>query len=137
MAHRRLKWTPRRWLNYFAVRREPKACLGYHWLFDAWGIAWERLTDARIAHALRDVPAQLGLTVVSEPRVASREPEFVAGIVLLAQSHLSLHAFPDRGVLHADLFCCRAFDTAKARAILVELFSVPRFREALRERGPA
>lgn len=36
------------------------------------------------------------------------EPGGITGLVLLAESHLAVHTFPEHGSLCLNLFCCRA-----------------------------
>lgn len=82
--------------------------LGVHWLLDASGCA-NGLTLASLP-ALEDVLVglceALGLTRVSPPQLFGPNAEdggSLMGIVLIAESHLSVHAYPTLGRLHADL----------------------------------
>jgi S-adenosylmethionine decarboxylase len=43
----------------------------------------------------------------------------VSGIVLIAESHISIHTFPDKGFVTLDIFSCRDFDIDAA----IEYFS--------------
>lgn len=116
------------------------APLGWHWVFDARADS-ALLRDERSLHdALSSVPAELGLRVVSPAQSFSHSDggeRSVAGIVLIAESHFSLHAFPDRGVLHGDLFSCRPFDIDRARALLTARFAITAWNETVLDRGEA
>lgn len=107
--------------------------IGTHWIFDGHGAKVSLLDDeAHLRHVLAKLPDALGLTRVNEPQTFRHDGEdqrTLAGVVLLAESHFSLHAFPDQGVLHCDLFSCTQFDLEKARTFMVDAYVVTDFRE--------
>jgi S-adenosylmethionine decarboxylase len=112
--------------------------IGCHWIFDGYGAEAARLDDeALLRQALEGLPDLLGLRKVAPAQSfrheAGRE-RTVAGIVLLAESHLSLHAFPAQGVVHGDLFSCKPFDVEGARGYLTRVFGLRGFHEELLER---
>jgi S-adenosylmethionine decarboxylase len=114
------------------------AQLGWHWIFD--GSAGDdhlACDEQLLARVLEELPTRLELTLVSKPQVFAHRgnPESIAGIVLLAESHFSLHAFPDRGVVHGDLFSCKAFELAIARKCLDEFFHFRELTEQVLDRG--
>jgi len=50
-------------------------------------------------------------------------PQGVTGFALLADSHLSIHTWPEKGVAYCDIFTCGANSTPeKAVEYLVEAF---------------
>ncbi|MCA9639069.1 MAG: S-adenosylmethionine decarboxylase [Polyangiaceae bacterium] len=103
--------------------------LGWHWIVDAFDCDGAALADrGALLRLLTDVPQVLGLRVVGEPQVhieSAPEPLLV-GLVLLAESHFSVHARPAQRVLHADLFSCVRFDVERC---LLELQQAYGFRE--------
>lgn len=48
----------------------------------------------------------------------------VSGIVVIAESHLSVHTWPGKSYLSADFFSCKEFDVEKAKDILFKAFDV-------------
>jgi S-adenosylmethionine decarboxylase len=72
---------------------------------------------------VHEIVDTVGLTPVGEPLWhAFPGPGGVTGLVLLAESHLTVHTFPEHGSLCLNLFCCTARDreataTALARAL--------------------
>ncbi len=58
-----------------------------------------------------------------------------SGFVLIAQSHISLHTFPSRHLVHADIFSCEPFDVEDALATLGEAFLPQRMEWHLLDRG--
>lgn len=115
--------------------------LGLHWVFDGRGCSGPRWNDqAALVEILNEIPAALGLTVVGTPQVFEhRDPsgtvDTFAGIVLIAESHFSVHVRPQDQVVHCDLFSCAAFDVSAARTLVVEAFGCERFEDAVLTRG--
>jgi S-adenosylmethionine/arginine decarboxylase-like enzyme len=114
------------------------ASLGVHWIFD--GVAAPELLadEDRLRRALIEIPDALGMTRVSPPQCFAHlddaQPS-LAGIVLIAESHFSLHLFPQSGVVHGDLFSCRAFAIDTARSHLRELYDIRELHEQVLERS--
>jgi S-adenosylmethionine/arginine decarboxylase-like enzyme len=110
--------------------------LGCHWIFDAFGCPRELLSVAVVRSTLTELPGLLALTTVSEAQVFThRDGEAnVVGIILLAESHFSLHVFPRRGVVHGDLFSCKPYDIAAARAAISDRFRSSDIDEEVLER---
>jgi len=57
-----------------------------------------------------------GLTPVAELFHVFPPPGGVTGVVLLAESHLALHTWPERGVVTLDAFVCNASTDHSAAA---------------------
>jgi S-adenosylmethionine decarboxylase len=83
--------------------------VGEEWVVDARGCAPEALSDLGVLGALFDAMiAGLALRPVGDT-VWHRFPGAggVTGVVLLAESHLACHTFPEHGSICLNLFCCR------------------------------
>lgn len=114
--------------------------LGWHWVFDAKANSAKLSSEAQLRSVLESLPAELGLRTVSAAQSFAHDDngeQSVAGIILIAESHFSLHAFADRGLLHGDLFSCKPFDVEKAKRILVRHFEISAWNETLLDRGEA
>ena len=59
-----------------------------------------------------------GLTIVGE-RFHQFEPQGVTGAVILAESHLAIHTWPEMGSVTVDVYVCNytTDNTAKAQAL--------------------
>jgi S-adenosylmethionine decarboxylase len=82
---------------------------GCEWVVDAQGCDPLRIADLSTLHSLfARIIAELRLTPVAAPvwHVFPR-PGGITGLVLLAESHLTVHTFPEFGSLCLNLFCCR------------------------------
>jgi S-adenosylmethionine decarboxylase len=86
--------------------------VGTEWIIDASGCDPAALRDvARLRALLDGVVAGLGLRVLGEPRWHAFEGEGgVTGMYLLAESHLTVHTYPEWAVATLNLYCCRARD---------------------------
>lgn len=82
---------------------------GQEWLVDASGCAPERLKDrAALAALFEELIVLLELKVVGQPQWhVFPEPGGITGLALLAESHLTLHTFPEHGFAALNLYCCR------------------------------
>ncbi|MDE2399294.1 MAG: adenosylmethionine decarboxylase [Burkholderiales bacterium] len=84
--------------------------------------------------------AASGLQVVGESFHAFAAPGGVTGVVLLAESHLAVHTWPEHGAVTLDVFVCSRGqgNAARAEAVLAALeacFAPGRVRRQRIERG--
>lgn len=89
--------------------------LGWHWLGEARGCDRTRLEDPDVATALLcTLSDALQLARAAPPSVVRPEPGGLVAVVLLAESHASLHVPPEGDVAFVDVFSCRgAIDGAR------------------------
>ncbi|MHB0879375.1 adenosylmethionine decarboxylase [Paenibacillus sp. SEL1] len=79
---------------------------GRHVAVDTWGVEFELLNDAQFLEAqLVEAAEACGATVMS---VQSKqfEPQGATVLVLLSESHLSIHTYPERGFAAIDCYTC-------------------------------
>lgn len=82
---------------------------GVEWAIDAHGCVVERLQDlTRLQEMFQALVREFGLKPVGEP-VWHQFPGTlgVTGLLLLQESHLTLHTFPEHRSACLNLFCCR------------------------------
>jgi S-adenosylmethionine decarboxylase len=92
--------------------------VGQHILIDLYGVSPELLDDvALLSGCLRAAAAKGGLTPLAEPFLHHFPGGGVTGFILLAESHIALHSYPERGYLALDLFLCGKGDTGAAVAV--------------------
>jgi len=82
---------------------------GGEWLVDAFGCDPEGLRSrTRLEALFARIVAELGLHPVA-PGLWHQfpEPGGLTGLLLLSESHLACHTFPERGFAAFNLYCCR------------------------------
>ena len=116
---------------------------GWHLTLDGYGGEPGRLSDLEVVRAwLDELPVVLGMDKLIEPcliEVGARnekDPGGITGFVLIAQSHLSIHTFPRRGFVSADVFTCQDhLAHASIRRSLVATFRLGEVEANLIPRG--
>lgn len=88
---------------------------GCHLTLDGYGGAAERLNDRGLIQGLlATLPERLGMQPLHQPAVlqvpplSEKDGGGYSGFVIVAESHISLHTFPDRGFVSADVYTCRS-----------------------------
>lgn len=87
----------------------PDLFLGTVWIVDAHGCDASSLRScAALALLFARIVDELGLHPAGEP-VWHVFPDQggITGLLLLTESHLACHTFPERGFAAFDLYCCR------------------------------
>jgi S-adenosylmethionine decarboxylase len=59
----------------------------------------------------------------------------ISGFVMIAESHISVHTFPESGEVSIDVFSCKEFDPAKTCDILMEQFGLASVETCVLRRG--
>ena len=97
---------------------------GHHLTADLCGCdaqhPWMQDSDALRRACLARVAA-VGLNAVADrfhgfPPCHEGEPAGVTGVVLLAESHLAVHTWPEQGVVTLDVFVCNLLGDNRHRA---------------------
>ena len=76
---------------------------GEHAILDAWLSVWPGDT-AVLDHCEKEI-AESGMTVICST-VKRFEPHGVTAVWILAESHFSVHTYPEHGYLSADCYTC-------------------------------
>lgn len=80
---------------------------GQHLLADLCGVAPDLLTDpATLEQLLIAAAKAAGATVLSSHFHHFGSSQGVTGVVLLAESHISIHTWPESGFAALDIFMC-------------------------------
>ncbi len=82
-----------------------------------------------IFNLLDDLPEQNEMTKITQPyvfRYSGVVPEDwgVTGMVIIAESHISIHTFPQHKRFHMDVFSCKPFDYERTLQIIEEKLGV-------------
>jgi S-adenosylmethionine decarboxylase len=84
--------------------------IGRHLLLEQWGGVLEQCA---VEAAMRGAAEVAGATVLSE-HFHPFEGGGVTGVLLLAESHITVHTWPEHGYAALDLFLCGAADVQAA-----------------------
>ena len=117
------------------IRRDGKVYAGTHLIIEV--IDGEGLDDeARIRQAFRDCVAACGATLL-HIHTHKFSPQGVSGVAVLAESHISVHTWPEIGYGAFDVFMCGDAEPWKAVDVLRRAFSAGevRVKELLRGEG--
>ena len=112
-----------------------------HLVIDGYGGDHGKMWDAGLVRRfLTDYPDSLGMTRITEPNVLEYqapkpEDSGVSGFVIIAESHISIHTFPEKSYVNIDIFSCQAFDHERALADATELFDLKEVKTWLLDRG--
>ena len=115
----------------------PSPYQGCHLLADLHGAG--HLDDiVLIEAALRGGAAAAGATVLDVRLHHFGPGHGVTGVALLAESHVSIHTWPERGYAAVDIFVCGAANDADAAlAVIVGVLSASEVRQQTVSRGYA
>ena len=114
---------------------------GPHLMFHGFRCSGSRLDDLDLLYeTLESLPDRIHMTKIMPPYVfrkvtSSGRALGCSGFVLIAQSHISIHTFPRRGIVTADIFSCESFDVEDALGSLKEAFLPERVEWHLLDRG--
>jgi S-adenosylmethionine decarboxylase len=114
---------------------------GPHLVFDGHGCPAARLRDLSALYALLEgLPDRIGMTRIMPPYVFRHDAldpglAGLSGFVLIAESHISVHAFPARRYVNVDVFSCEPFDPTLVLAELRRAFAPRRSEWRLFDRG--
>ena len=112
-----------------------------HLAIDGFGADPVRLQDKDLVRRFLDeYPASIGMTKICPPQVQmyrgpAPEDWGVSGFVLIAESHISIHTFPDRGYINIDIFSCKEFDPVDSLEEVKSVFSLDEVKVWTMDRG--
>lgn len=97
--------------------------MGHHILVSLYGIAFHLLDDLDgIRAAFEQAVEACGATVLN--RFSHKfQPQGVTIVYALAESHISIHTFPENGSCAIDVYTCGTLDTRKGMDVLINYFN--------------
>ena len=115
--------------------RRAVATVGRHLLAEYCGCDRTILNDrGRIARLLRRAAAAAGANVVAEV-YRPFAPQGVSGVVVIEESHLSIHTWPETGYAAVDFYTCGECLPDAAHAVLLGGLRAERAELMVVERG--
>ena len=97
--------------------------MGHHILVSLYGISFRLLDDIDgIRAAFEEAVEACGATVLN--RFSHKfQPQGVTIVYALAESHISIHTFPENGSCAIDVYTCGTLDTRKGMDVLINYFN--------------
>jgi len=114
---------------------------GPHLMLDLNNCDPETLNDLDACYQLlNDIPEKIGMTKITRPYVFRYEGSYenddgITGVVIIAESHISLHAYPRKNFVFVDLFSCKPFDVEGAKHYIIDYFKSKSPKVHLQIRG--
>jgi S-adenosylmethionine decarboxylase len=112
-----------------------------HLTIDGFGGDRELLSSEALVRSLLDrYPGEISMTKIAPPfvyRYVGDKPEDwgVSGFVLIAESHIAIHTFPERGYVWVDIFSCKGFEADGAIDTVSDAFRLSAAKIQKLERG--
>lgn len=116
---------------------------GVHYMLDGYGASPELLKDKNILiDILNKIPGEMGMHPICEPVLVEvgprnrKDPGGLSGFIMIAESHISFHTFPNRGFVTIDVYTCQnEMDTSKLTKKFTEAFQLTEVEEYIKPRG--
>lgn len=109
--------------------------VGAHVLADFWGCQASKLDDAELLmNSLRQAARTAKMTILGE-EAHKFEPQGFTGLLLLSESHISIHTYPEKGYAAIDVFTCGSGMTQEAIDYLKMILKPTRTKETVLRRG--
>ncbi|MEW5947047.1 MAG: adenosylmethionine decarboxylase [bacterium] len=114
---------------------------GPHLLLEGYNCNAELLADMGFVYRVLDMyPERIKMRKIMPPHVQKYldpgDPSWgLSGFVLIAESHIAIHTYPEKGFATLDVFSCKDFDENAATEFFLEMFEVERFHYRLYKRG--
>ena len=124
------------------VAKNVKFGFGPHLVLDGYEADVKRLSSLQFVYGFLDkLPEVIGMHKISPPYVfhydggGKSEDAGITGFVIIAESHISVHTYPHKKFLTADVYSCKEFDTERAAQIIVDTFALGSFNKRIIRRG--
>jgi deoxyhypusine synthase len=113
---------------------------GSHLTIDAFDCKADLNDKKLIMTMLNELPKQLGMKAITEPQVVSYEDtkekeSGVTGFVVIAESHIAIHTYPEKNFFSADIFSCKEFDYMRAVEYFRDAFKAGKIDHKVISRG--
>ena len=115
---------------------------GLHVTIDASECNKRKLASVTLVYdILNKLPDKIGMTKMTLPYVVkwldkfAQGTEGISGFIMIAESHISIHTFPDQDYVFMDIFSCREFDADMAVRYLTDAFEAKKYQKHILKRG--
>ncbi len=112
-----------------------------HLIIDGYGVDPGKANDLNFIFDVLDrTPDEIGMTKIMPPYVfrycgVQEQDMGISGIVLIAESHISIHTFPVHGHINIDIFSCKEFDAEAVIDAMRRNFNAAHVKTHILKRG--
>ena len=124
------------------LAKESYKIFGKHLAIDAHGIDRKKLESHKgIFDLLDDLPAMFGMRKLTIPYVVfcqegDKKGDWgLSGFVMIYESHISCHTWPEMGYVSMDVYSCRDFDEKKIISFLKKYWDCQNMKTQVIIRG--
>ena len=114
---------------------------GPHLTIDASECDFKKLTSYELVYdVLNKLPDLIGMAKIELPRVVKwldpgAQVDGISGFVMIAESHVSVHTFPEKDYVFIDIFSCNPFDLSIAIDFFKRMFNAKKVVTNIVRRG--
>lgn len=116
---------------------------GVHLTIDGYGGKDEKLNNKKlILEILQELPQKLSMHILGGPEVYfakgndKKDPGGWSGFVVIEESHISVHTFPKRGFISADVYTCQPdLDVEFIKDYFIQAFELKELETNYIQRG--
>lgn len=115
------------------VNKDGVLFAGTHLLIDLWG-ATNLNSPQQIEEVLKECAIVCGATILHS-HMHHFAPQGVSGVIVLAESHISIHTWPERQYASLDIFMCGTCNPYQSIEILNKYFKPSSVQVSEHKRG--
>lgn len=114
---------------------------GKHLMLDMYGADKKRLNDSGFVYNLLDkMPDKIGMRKLTMPYVVlcqseKTEDSGISGFVMIYESHISCHTWPERRYVSMDVYSCNDFEEKKVIRFLKSVWKPKQVKVSVTIRG--
>ena len=109
-----------------------------HLLLDGKECNKESLNSMEKVHTiLHELPEELSMKKLSSPCLVRGNPPNigVTGFIVIEESTIMIHTFPDNDFISADVYSCKDFDCDLAIKLITDTFEIKKVKTNILKRG--
>ncbi len=113
---------------------------GNHLILDGYS-KYKKLSEVRfIENFLVELTKEIKMRAISKPLVLyhnckTSEESGVTGTILLAESNITIHTYPNKNQFYLDIFSCNEFEIGKTLDYLRENLKITKYKKRLLRRS--
>ena len=112
---------------------------GNHLIFDGFSEGDIGNVDF-IREFLMDLTDEIKMNAISKPFVLSHDAEDenesgITGVIVLAESNITIHTYPKKKWFCLDIYSCKEFDTDETVKFLINKLNISNYKKQILKRG--